>query len=122
MNVEIGTEAMQFLFREYTNAIFVAVRNNICPISEWPLQPVDFFYDETQHFLLTFLRLEVSYSCHHKVLTYTVDYSAMSGVFRTIDTPPHPLYSLHPASVSSPRTKGGGVHALGGRGEGVGGQ
>jgi hypothetical protein len=30
----------------------------------------------------------------------------MSGVFRTIDAPP----PLHPASVSSPRTKGGGVH------------
>jgi hypothetical protein len=30
----------------------------------------------------------------------------VSGVFRTIDLPP----PLHPASVSSPRTKGGGVH------------
>ncbi len=30
----------------------------------------------------------------------------MSGVFRTIDPPP----PLHPASVSSPRTKGGEVH------------
>jgi hypothetical protein len=35
---------------------------------------------------------------------------------------PHPLFSLHPASVSSPRTKGGGggTHSPGG--EGVGGQ
>jgi hypothetical protein len=38
----------------------------------------------------------------HKVLTY-VDYRAVSGVFQNIDPPP-----LHPASVSSPRTKGGG--------------
>ncbi len=30
----------------------------------------------------------------------------MSGVFRTIDPPP----PLHPERVSSPRTKGGGVH------------
>jgi hypothetical protein len=41
----------------------------------------------------------------HKVLTY-IKYRAVSGVFRTID-PPLPL---HPASVSSPRTKGRGVH------------
>jgi hypothetical protein len=41
----------------------------------------------------------------HKVLTY-IEYRAVSGVFRTIDPPP----SLHPASVSSPRTKGGRVH------------
>ncbi len=39
----------------------------------------------------------------HKVLTY-IEYRAVSGVFRTIDPPP----PLHPASVSSPRTKGGG--------------
>jgi hypothetical protein len=39
----------------------------------------------------------------HKVLTY-IKYRAVSGVFRTIDPPP----PLHPASVSSPRTKGGG--------------
>ncbi len=38
-----------------------------------------------------------------KVLTY-IEYRAVSGVFRTIDPPP----PLHPASVSSPRTKGGG--------------
>jgi hypothetical protein len=38
----------------------------------------------------------------------------VSGVFRTIDPP------LLPASVSSPRTKGGGSHSQGG--EGVGGQ
>jgi hypothetical protein len=41
--------------------------------------------------------------CFHKVLTY-IEYRAVSGVFRTIDPPP----PLHPASVSSPRTKGGG--------------
>jgi hypothetical protein len=41
----------------------------------------------------------------HKVLTY-IEYITVSGVFRTIDPPP----SLHPPSVSSPRTKGGGVH------------
>ncbi len=41
---------------------------------------------------------------HHKVLTY-IEYRAVSGVFRTIDSPP----PLHPASVSSPRSKGGGV-------------
>jgi hypothetical protein len=40
---------------------------------------------------------------HHKVLTY-IEYRAVSGVFRTIDPPP----PLHPESVSSPRTKGGG--------------
>ncbi len=42
---------------------------------------------------------------YHKVLTY-IEYRTVSGVFRTIDPPP----PLHPASVSSPRTKGGGVH------------
>ncbi len=53
--------------------------------------------------------------CQYKVLTY-IAYRAVSGVFRTIDpTPP-----LHPASVSSQRTKGGGTHLPGG--EGVGGQ
>jgi hypothetical protein len=41
----------------------------------------------------------------HKVLTY-IEYRSVSGVFRTID-PPSPL---QPASVSSPRTKGWGVH------------
>ncbi len=46
----------------------------------------------------------------HKVLTY-VEYRAVSGVFQNIDPPP----PLHPASVSSPRTKGGGVqHSPGG--------
>ena len=39
----------------------------------------------------------------HKVLTY-VECRAVSGVFQNID-PPLPF---HPASVSSPRTKGGG--------------
>jgi hypothetical protein len=52
----------------------------------------------------------------HKVLTY-VEYRAVSGVFQNIDPPP----PLHPASVSSPRTKGGGVHThrAGGGGWGV---
>ncbi len=46
-----------------------------------------------------------------------IEYRAMPGVFRSIDPPP----PLHPASVSSPRTKrGGGTHSPGG--EGVGGQ
>jgi len=46
-------------------------------------------------------------------------YRAVSGVFQNID--PQPL--LHPASVSSPRTKGGRVHsAHSPGGEGVGGQ
>jgi hypothetical protein len=47
----------------------------------------------------------------HKVLTYE-EYRAVSGVFQNIDPPP----LLHPASVSSPRTKGGSQG-----GEGVGG-
>jgi hypothetical protein len=38
-----------------------------------------------------------------QVLMY-VEYRAVSGVFQNIDPPP----PLHPASVSSPRTKGGG--------------
>ncbi len=41
----------------------------------------------------------------HKLLTY-IEYRAVCGVFRTIDPPP----PLHPARVSSPRTKSGGVH------------
>ncbi len=45
----------------------------------------------------------------HKVLTY-IEYRAVSGVFGTID--PHP--PLHPASVSSLHTKGGG-YTLAGR-------
>ncbi len=43
------------------------------------------------------------YLYSHKVLTY-VEYRPVSGVFPNIDPPP----PLHPASVSSPRTKGGG--------------
>ncbi len=42
---------------------------------------------------------------NHKVLTY-IEYRAVSGVFRTIDPPP----PLHPASVSSPCTKGAVLH------------
>jgi hypothetical protein len=41
----------------------------------------------------------------HEVLTY-VEYRAVSGVFQNIDSPP----PFNPVSVSSPRTKGGGVH------------
>ncbi len=52
----------------------------------------------------------------HKVLTY-IEYRAVSGVFRTIDPPP----LLHPASVSSPRTKGGGYTLAGRGGDGGGG-
>ncbi len=40
---------------------------------------------------------------NHKVLTH-IEYRAVSGAFRTIDPPP----PLRTASVSSPRTKGGG--------------
>ncbi len=52
----------------------------------------------------------------HKVLTYA-EYRAVSGVFQTTDLPP----PLHPAGVSSPRTKGGrgGTHSPGGEGVGV---
>ncbi len=39
----------------------------------------------------------------YKVLTY-IEHSAVSDVFLTIDPPP----TLHPESVSSPLTKGGG--------------
>jgi uncharacterized coiled-coil DUF342 family protein len=46
----------------------------------------------------------------HKVLT-NIEYRGVSGVFRTIDPPP----PVHPASVSSPRTKGGRVYTLAGR-------
>jgi hypothetical protein len=38
------------------------------------------------------------------------EYRAVSGVFQTINPPP----PLHPASVSSPRTKGGGTNSPGG--------
>ncbi len=37
---------------------------------------------------------------------HIIEYRAVPDVFQTIDPPP----PLHPASVSSPRTKGGGVH------------
>ncbi len=50
---------------------------------------------------------QVTHTLYHKVLTY-VEYRAVPGVFQNID-PPYP--PLHPASVSSPRTKG----ALAGR-------
>ncbi len=49
-----------------------------------------------------------------KVLTYIV-YRAVSEVFRTID----PLPQLHPASVSSPCTKGGGYTLAGRRGANI---
>ncbi len=55
----------------------------------------------------------ISLCCTHKVLTY-VEYRNVSGVFQNID--PHP--PLHPASVSFPRTKGGGTHSPGGEGRG----
>jgi hypothetical protein len=51
---------------------------------------------------------------NHKVLTY-VEYRTVSDVFQNIDPPPP---SLHLASVSSPRTKGGGTHSPGGEGGG----
>ncbi len=60
-----------------------------------------------------------AYCTAHKVLTY-VEYRAVSDVFQNIDPPAHP--PLHPASVSSPRTKGGegGGYTLGAvRGWGV---
>jgi hypothetical protein len=47
--------------------------------------------------------------CMHKVILF-IEYRAVSGVFRTIDPQP----PLHPASMSSPRTKGGG-YSLAGR-------
>jgi hypothetical protein len=52
--------------------------------------------------------MQTSVGVMHKVLT-EIEYRAVSGVFQTIDPPPH----LRPASVSSPRTNGvggGGVH------------
>ncbi len=49
------------------------------------------------------LRHWLSDALTHKVLTY-VEYRAVSSVFQNIDPPP----PLHPASVSSLRTKGGG--------------
>jgi hypothetical protein len=44
---------------------------------------------------------EITLDLNHKVLTY-VEYRAVSGVFQNVDPPP----PFHPASVSSPRTKG----------------
>ncbi len=58
--------------------------------------------------------LELVINPHHKVLTY-VEYRAESGVFRTILTP-HPPLPL--ASVSSPRTEGGGYTLAGRWGDG----
>ncbi len=54
------------------------------------------------------------YTVQDKVLTY-VKYRAVFGVFQNID-PPTPL---HPASVSSPRTKGQWAEEGGGGGWGV---
>ncbi len=50
-------------------------------------------------------KANITVGADHKVLTY-IEYRAESGVFRTIDLPP----PLHPASASSPLTKGGEVH------------
>jgi hypothetical protein len=49
----------------------------------------------------------------HNVLTY-VEYRAVSGVFQNINPLPH----IHPASLSSLRTKGGGYTSPGGGGGG----
>jgi len=69
-------------------------------------------YRNTLH---TFSCRRQSYSEGTKYLHMYVEYRAVSGVFQNID--PHPL--LHPASVSSPRTKGeGGTHSTGGGGMG----
>ncbi len=69
-----------------------------------------------KHFLYTHWWLDGCHTytkCIKKYLYST--YHKVSGVFWTIDPLPH----LHPPSVSSPRTKGGGTHSPGG--EGVGG-
>ncbi len=55
--------------------------------------------------VLQLMAKSVSDKWTHKVLTY-VEYRAVSGVFQNIDPPP----PLPLASVSSPCTKGGGVH------------
>ncbi len=52
----------------------------------------------------------------HKVLTY-VEYRAVSGVFRTIDSPP----PLNPANVSCPPAPKAGGYTLAGRWGGGGG-
>ncbi len=53
------------------------------------------------------LRLQPTDTFSHKVLTYIycTEQCLVSSELKT----PHPVSSLHPASVSSPRTKGGGV-------------
>ncbi len=55
------------------------------------------------------LRIRLQQPTGHKVLIY-VEYKTVSGVFQNIDPPP----PLPPASMSSPRTKGGG-NTLAGR-------
>jgi hypothetical protein len=52
-----------------------------------------------------FCQCNVVYTVLRKILTY-IEYRAVSGVFRTIGPSP----PLHPASVSSPSTKGWEVH------------
>ncbi len=60
------------------------------------------------------MKADTMNTTRHKVLTYT-EYRSVSGVFHTIDLPT----PLHPASVSSPCTKGaGGGYTPGGEGVG----
>jgi hypothetical protein len=69
------------------------------------------------HYVKPTCTIHCTVGLHHKVLIY-VEYRAVSGVFQNIDPPP----PLHPASVSSPRTKsGGGTHSPGDEGVGGGG-
>ncbi len=53
----------------------------------------------------SFYRLNASHCCRHKVLT-CIEYRAVSGIFRTIETPPPPSTQ----GCVLPRTKRGGVH------------